>query len=314
MPERVALPAPTLRELMKSPAVQGLLWVTAANSLFAMMSVSARLASRSASWATVGGSRAFVGALVALAVARWVGAPLRTKRRGLSWARSLLGTASMLATFYAISSPSISVGDAVTLFSTAPILIALLSRRMLGERPDRGLWVVLLVAFAGVVLVAGPRLSFAAAPAVSALLAAVFSALAMMFLRRMRTAHEGEEPESSEAIAFHFGAVAFVVHVIVGASSFRVPDPADVGWLVVTGVSGGVAQLAMTRAYAMTEAARLGAVGYLGTVMAVAAAILFLDERPSWTQLAGSALVVGAGAALAFATARASASRLPVAR
>ena len=269
------------------------------------MTIAARLASRSASWTTVGGTRAFVGAGVALVVALHRRAPLSTRRRGLSWARSLLGTGAMLSTFYAVSSPELGVSTAVTLFATAPLFIAILSPRILGEEPGRILWGVLLVAFSGVVLVAGTHLDVAAFPATCALLAAMFSALAMMFLRMMRSGGHGEEPESAEAIALHFGLVAFAAHAVLGVFSFRVPTLEDSFWLLVTGVSGGVAQLAMTRAYALTEAARLGAVGYIGTVMGFVGSVVFLHERPDPTQIVGAVLVIGAGVVLAISSARA---------
>jgi len=278
--------------------------MVAANVLFAAMAISARLASRSASWTTVGASRALVGAAVAFAFALRSGASLRTRNRGLAWARSISGTLAMLATFYALGSPNLAVGDAATIFATAPILIALFSPWLLGEKASRGLWGVLLVAFAGVALVAGPQLSFSGLPACASMLSAVFSALAMMFLRRMRSGHGSGEPESTEAIALHFALVAFAAHAIFGLFSFRMPTARDAGWLFLTGFTGGLAQLAMTRAYALTEAARLGAVSYLNTVVTFLAGIVFLGERPAWTQLAGCALVVSAGLALAVSAAR----------
>ncbi|MFO0762325.1 MAG: DMT family transporter [Byssovorax sp.] len=294
----------------RASALRGLLWMTVANTLFSVMSISARLASRTASWAAVGAGRALLGACVAAAFALRSGKPLRTKSRGLSWARSIFGTISMLATFYALGQKSLPVGDAVTIFATAPILIALFSPRLLGETPSRGLWGVLLVAFAGVALIAGPRLDVAGAPAASALVAAIFSALAMMFLRKMRAGTQDGTPESAEAIALHFALVSFAVHVVFAAFSFRAPAPRDWIFLFVTGLSGGLAQLAMTQAYAMTEAARLGAISYVGTVISFFAGVVFLDERPSLLQIGGVALVIGAGSVLAVGASRA-ASRIP---
>ncbi len=275
-----------------------------ANTLFAVMTLSARLASESASWSTVAATRAFVGGLCALALAWHTGATLRTKSSGLSWARSLFGTAAMISTFYALSAPELAVGDAVTLFATSPLLIAALSPKILGERTGRALWAVLAIAFLGVALVAGPHLSFASPAAGAAFGAAVWSALAMMFLRKMRSPRDGKAPESAEAIALHFSMTSFTILALIAIPSFRVPSARDAALLLLTGVSGGVAQLAMTRAYALTEAARLGAVSYLGTVLSFVGAIALLGERPEPTQIAGSLLVVGAGVALAWVTSR----------
>jgi drug/metabolite transporter (DMT)-like permease len=288
--------------------LRGLLWMTAANGLFAVMTIAARLASRSAHWSTVAAARAGIGALVALAFALGRKAPLVPRARGLSWARSLLGTAAMITTFYAVGSEELAVGDAATLFATAPIFIAALSPWLLGERTDRSLWLVLLVAFGGAAIIAGPHLSFGSLPAAAALAAAVFSALAMMFLRKMRSGAGKDTPESAESIAFHFGAVAFLVFLGINLFCFRAPT--GWGWLLlgVAGLSGGLAQLAMTRAYALTEAARLGAISYLGTVLSLAGSFLILGERPSPLQVLGSLLVIGAGMTLAWLSARSVAS------
>ena len=61
--------------------------------LFALMNFFARLATTSASWMTVGGVRALIGAMVAIGVARIRGSSLvANDRRALFW-RSLFGTA-----------------------------------------------------------------------------------------------------------------------------------------------------------------------------------------------------------------------------
>ncbi len=282
--------------------MRGLGWMLIANVLFAAMTVFARLASHHASWMEVGMTRAGVGAAIAVALAAHGGTTLRTRRRGLSWARSLFGTGAMLCTFYALGAPDLPVGDAVTLGATAPIFIALLSGPFLGERPGRIVWVVTLIAFSGIALIAGPRFAAGGFSAAVALGAAGFSAFAMMFLRRMRSG--GAEAESVEAITLHFSLVALAVHLALALPTLVVPSSVGLGWLIATGLAGGFAQIAMTRAYALTEAARLGAASYVGTVLAQLGAVLFLGEQPGPAQLLGAALVVGAGVALAVGTSR----------
>ena len=109
---------------------------------------------------------------------------------------------------------------------------------------------------------------------------------------------------SVEAITLHFSLVAFAAHLALALPNLASPSGTTLGWLIGTGVAGGLAQIAMTRAYALTEAARLGAASYVGTVLAQLGAVLFLGEQPGVTQLAGAALVVGAGVALAAGAAR----------
>jgi len=269
-----------------------------ASALFAVMTLAARMAARSAGWATIGASRAFMGGMVALFFAWQTGVSLKTRSPRMSWARSGFGTISMITTFYALGRTDLALGDAVTLLSMAPLFIAVLAPTFLGERSSARLWGVLLVAFAGVALIAGPHLSFRALPAVSAVVAALSSAIAMMFLRRMRS---GGEPENAEAIAFHFSVVGFTALFVINLFSFRMPTAVDAVYLALAGTAGGLAQLAMTRAYALAQAARLGAMGYLGTVMSFVGSILLLGEEPQLGQLFGAVLVIGAGVVLALA-------------
>lgn len=287
--------APLTRE------TRGLILMCLASALFAVMTLAARTAAASANWAAIGASRAFMGAVIALVFALQTGASLKTRSPGLSWARSIFGTISAMATFYALSRVDLALGDAVTLLSTSPLFIALLAPKLLREPTHPRVWGVLVVAFVGVAMIAGPHLSLRALPAASALLAAVTSAIAMMFLRLMRSGQSGE-PESTAAIAFHFAVVAFLVQLVANFFVWQMPTPRDWGFLALAGTAGGLAQLAMTRAYALAQAARLGAMSYLGTVLSFIGSVALIGEEPRAVQLAGSVLVVGAGVMLALTT------------
>lgn len=272
----------------------GMVWMIAASVLFAVMNVLARVAAADAPWQEVAASRTVVGAMVAIGVAVWRGAPLRVKDQRLAWGRSLFGTGAMLCGFYTLAAPAIALGDAVTLGATTPIFIALLSPFVLREPSGRGLWLATLLGFAGVTLVIGPTFHIAGHLALIATLGALFSAAAMMWLRKL-----GPD-ESAEAIAAHFSIVASVATVILAVPVARVPGGGGVLALVGTGLTGGLAQLCMTRAYALERAAKVGSVGYLGIALSHVLAAGVLDERPSAHQLLGTAMVTGGGLLLAL--------------
>ena len=79
--------------------------------LFALMNFFARRATASASWASVAAVRAMIGALVAVMVVRARGSSLVAKDGRAIIGRSVLGTLSMLLTFYALSSRTLSLGE-----------------------------------------------------------------------------------------------------------------------------------------------------------------------------------------------------------
>ncbi|MGK4004295.1 DMT family transporter [Sorangium sp. So ce1036] len=276
----------------------GVLWMILAQALFAAMNVLARLSSARAPWTEVAASRTLVGAATALGVALARGAPLTMGKsdRRLTWARSLFGTGAMLCTFYTLGASQVALGDAVTLGATSPIFVALLAPWVLGERSSRGLWLSILLAFAGVALVAAPELAIAGEIALIATLGALFSAFAMISLRKIGA---GETRASPEAIALHFSLVASAVMIALSIPGFRTPDLLGCALLVATGLAGGLAQLAMTRAYALDNAARIGAIGYAGVVLSHVLGAAWLGEIPSAHQLLGTALVMAAGLWLA---------------
>lgn len=308
LPER--LPAPSGRAPARSaPAgvspLAGLLWMTVASALFAVMNVLVRLSSARVPWIEVAAVRGLVGAAVAVTAARARGVPLVIHDRRLGWARSLFGTGALLCGFYAMGSPGMALGDAVTLQSLSPIFVALLAPALLGERGGRRVWIATAAAFAGVALVAGPSFHVAAKPAVIATLGALLSAMAMIWLRRLgRRGESGAAAESPEAIVAHFSMVAATTTTLLALPVMRMPDAAGAVMLASIGVTGGLAQIAMTRAYALERAARLGPVSYLGVVLSHVGGALLLGEATGPAQLTGTALVVGSGVVLAIAAMR----------
>lgn len=269
-------------------------WMLVASLMFSIMTVSARLGSAHLPWSEVAFARCLVGLIVALSVARVRRDPLKLTNSKGAWGRSLFGTAAMLATFYTIGAPEISLGDASALRSTSPIFIAFLAPWAINERTTKRIWVATPLAFAGVVALAQPSFEIAGHLAFLSVLAAFFSACAMMFLRKLGP------NESAEAVAAHFSAVGSAVALLIMLADFVMPDANGWLWLALTGVSSGLGQLTMTRAYALDHAARVGTIGYVGVVTTQIIAALWLGEIPTALQVVGSALVIAGGLWLAL--------------
>jgi len=263
-----------------------------AQVLFAAMATSARVGGRRLPWQEVCASRFLVGALTVLVVARVRGRSLRLSNRRASWVRSVLGTLSAAGTFYLYARPQLPIGDAVTLLSTTPIFVALLGVPLLGESVRRSVVVALGCGFAGIALVAQPTFSTAGHLVAIGTLTAITAALAFIWLRRIGSS------ESSEAVVFHFACVGFAAMMLLSVPVWRTPDARDAVALFATGFFGGIAQIAMTRAYALDAAARVSVLGYSGVIFARALAFAVFGEVPDGAQTLGSLLIVGSGALL----------------
>ncbi len=278
--------------------------MAASATLFAFMNFFAKLASSSASWASVGAVRALIGAIVAIAVARARGVSLAaTDRRAIFW-RSLFGTGAMMTTFYALSSPTLGLGDTVTLLNLMPVFLSVLAPIFLRERTTMAVGLGIALALGGVVLVVRPTFVFGGTShgggvyAAVAVLAALLSSIAMMLLRRVG------QTESAEAIAVHFSLFAAVTLAVVSLFDLRMPTTRDAAFMVAAGVCAGFAQIAMTRAYSLEQAARVSAMSYLAVVASALLGAVALGERPPLTAILGMALVVGGGVVVSFAKER----------
>ncbi|MGH7702105.1 MAG: DMT family transporter [Gemmatimonadales bacterium] len=269
-------------------------WMILAQLFFAGMNLTTRLGAHALPWSEIAAVRFLVGALVAVVVARGRGTSIRITDRRNAWLRSLFGTGSALGTFYALASPRISVGDAATLGATGPIFVALLSAPLLGERVGRHLTLAVLTAFAGVVAVVQPSFESAAPVALAATGGAVFFALAMIWLRKLGP------NESGEAVVFHFSVVAAVITLALSLPVWQTPDRTSLLYLLGTGLSGGLAQVAMTRAYALDRAARVSALGYLSIVLTHGLAIPLFRAPTTLLQVIGTALVIGGGLLVSY--------------
>lgn len=259
-----------------------------AQLFFAGMNVCTRLGGQQLPWAEVGAARFLVGALMAGGLALYQGASLHITDRRSARRRSVFGALSALCAFYALASTRIALGDVATLGATAPIFVAMLSVPLLGERVGGRVTLALLLVFAGIVAVVGPSFGVAAPVAAVAIAGAMLYALALIWLRKVGP---GETPY---AVVLHFSLVGLGAMLVFALPVWVWPDIRGTLLLLGAGLTGGGAQLAMTRAYSLHRAAPLAALSGIGIVLTHLLAIPIFGEAPSLWQLGGSLLVIGA--------------------
>lgn len=281
--------------------LRALSFMLIAATSFAAMNAMAR-GLRAIPWPMLALARALFGLGVALAVARARGGSLAVRDRATMWERSLFGSLGMLCTFYALT--HMPLGDATALLNTTPLWIAVLARVRMGERSSWRVKLALALAFAGVVLVERPGLAVGDLTGLVALAAGVFGAMAMVSLRRLAG-------ERVDAVVVHFSAVASVITaaltayaVMRGARPPALAAPVAAG-VVLMGASASLGQLAMTRAYALDKAARVGAASFAQVLLAVLLDVAVFHRAPVAESVAGIALIVTGGAALVWDASRA---------
>jgi drug/metabolite transporter (DMT)-like permease len=205
--------------------------------------------------------------------------------------RSLSGTVSMFCWFAALT--LIPLADFTAINFAAPMFLTLLAMLFLGERIHRYRWTALAIGFIGVSIMIGPHLTFGGGSlgVGLSLAAAVFSALAMMFLRGM-SGSGGEHPIT---ITFYFSVTSMAC--AAATAPWGWPMPTGPQWLLIVaiGVLGLTGQLLMTLSYRHAEASTIAPLDYTNLLFAVTFGYVFFGETPHLSIWIGAPLVIAGG-------------------
>jgi drug/metabolite transporter (DMT)-like permease len=241
--------------------------------------------------------RSFFSLVPLFAVSWWtVGAAsvVRTNRPIVHLLRSVAGTSSLFLNFAAVQ--RLPLADITGFSFVAPIFAVVLAALFLNEKVGRFRWAAVLVGFAGIMLMIEPHGGFQhliaagfSSGASLALMGALLSSLVVIFIRQMSAT------ERSETIVFYFMSTCAVVSAVAMAGNWVTPTGADLVWLVVCGIVGGIGQICMTYSYRYAEPSLLAPFDCVAMVWAVALGYFVLGEVPKPLVMAGAGVVVAAG-------------------
>jgi drug/metabolite transporter (DMT)-like permease len=276
---------------MTAPALRPYLWMLAGSVCFSGMVLLIHAAAdrRACDWQVQGVVRSALATIFALTAALATGARLTLFRPPVLWVRSLAGSASMVATFFALT--RLPASEVLTLTNTFPVWVAVIVAATGGERLTAGVWAAVLCAVAGVAVVQRPGLAGLPPPAWAALVAAVFTAVAMLGLNRVHGV-------SSLGIVAHFSAVATAV--CVGSlvlfprttGNAGLADPVNLVLLAGVGVTAVCGQVCLTKAFRTGPATRVSVVSLTQVVFTMAFEAAAGWRTPDGWTVAGTALVL----------------------
>ena len=234
-------------------------------------------------------------AVIALAVAIFAasrGLSLKVSDKRKMLLRCVVGLTAMILYFTALG--RIPIGQAVTLQYTAPLFVALLSGRVIRERVEPMVALLVGSAFAGIVLIVSPDLSSIDSDALLALGSGFFAAMAYMYVRELRNT------DSASSVVFWFAAFS-----VVGSIFQALPDVEGLEWktvaaLIGIGIGAGGGQVGITMAYHRANAAWVSAFSYLTVIVATFYGFTLFNETLGASDWLGGLLIVGSGIALIF--------------
>jgi drug/metabolite transporter (DMT)-like permease len=185
----------------------------------------------------------------------------------------------------------LSLAKTYALFFVAPLLIAVFSIFMLGERVHRAQWLAIAIGFGGVLIVLRPDTGtgFGWAGTLAVLTTAVCYALSSVLVKIIgRT-------DSTPAMVFWMTCM-----LAIGATTLALP-----GWqpiheehyLLILGIAitGAIGQWGITEAFKRAPAASVAPLEYSGLAWVIMIDFAVWSVVPSWRTLAGAAVIIGCG-------------------
>lgn len=210
-----------------------------------------------------------------------------TRRIGLLALRGVLSAISTVAFFFSLE--HFEEADVYAVALVAPIIVALLSGRVLGERVPTVRWVTILIGFVGVIVALRPGIGLLNVWVLLALVSAAAYAFAMM-LNRMLT-----RTEDSLTIVFYMSASACVVLLPTLPSDWKPIPLGDSLPLIVVGLLASVAHYLMVQAYRYAAAHTIITFDYVSVFYVVVVGYLLFSVMPESYMVYGLILLVSCG-------------------
>lgn len=277
--------------------VRGILLSVGAVTLFTAMQAIVKAVDRIPAGETVF-FRSFLGLPVLLIWLAWqgeLGHGLKVKSWKSHAIRAIVGTTAMSLGFSGVR--LIPLPDATALRFVTPILIVILAAVFLGERIRLVRISAVAAGLVGVVIILLPQLSMEASDqallgAGLILASASCAALAQIFIKAMAG------KEHTAAIVFWFSTTASILSLTTIAFGWVMPDGREWLFLITMGLCGGLGQIMITSSYKYADVGVIAPFTYISMLWSVIIGFIFFDEIPTKQVLAGSALIIAAGAAI----------------
>lgn len=219
---------------------------------------------------------------------------VRTRRPGAQVVRALLLVAVSGLAMAAFQ--LMPLAEATALLFVTPLFVSLLAGPLLGERAGSRRWLALLAGFAGMLLIARPGGSLPAAGVAFALAAAACYSLYQIQTRMLAPT------ENTVTMVFYTALVGTTAMTLALPWIWAGPLPTPLEALMIAslGLYGGTGHFLLTHAFRLAAASTLSPFSYVQLIWALALGWLLYGDLPDPAAVAGMAVIVGSGLAVAL--------------
>lgn len=208
--------------------------------------------------------------------------------------RGVFGTAAMSLRFFGLG--ILAFPEVSALIYSNPLFLTILAALFLGETVRAFRWTTVIIGFAGVLIILWPNLNFSEhdhplhlIASIGVIASAGLAALAHIQIRKLT------QTEGTPQIVFYFSLTTTILALCTLPFGWVIPPLWAAGLLALSGLIGGIGQIALTAAYRAAPASVVAPFEYISMVLAVFIGIFIFDEVPTSYMLIGASVVVASG-------------------
>lgn len=183
----------------------------------------------------------------------------------------------------------IGLAHSQAIFASGPIIVALLSMPLLGERVGWRRWTAISAGLLGVLIILKPD-GGGLDPGVLVALAGAF-----VFALYVIATRYASRDDSAMTSFFYTGIGGALLMSVIGPFFWVNPAPADLAWLGLVCLTGIASHGLLIRAYDILDAAAVQPIMYLQLVFASVLGVMLFGETLSFNVVVGSVIVAAAG-------------------
>lgn len=275
-----------MSKIKKNLAIVGIIYAIISCFIFSIMNALVKAVATRISSNEIVFFRSIIGMIMILYFMKKEKVSLSKTGISMLALRGCCGAFYMVCYFYAIA--NMPLVDAVIIINMSPFFTVILSRIFLKEKVSGKVYLLMIVAFIGVMFIINPlKYSTFSVVAILAIMAAVFDAAADICIRYL-----GQKYHTYEII-FYFMIMATIVSIPLMWNQFAIPNFKELLFLICIGVVSLLAQIFLTKAFTYENAIIVDAVRYIGIVFNAFWGLIFWKETPDGFSIIGIVLIVG---------------------
>lgn len=223
--------------------------------------------------------------------------------------RGFLGALAILSSFYIVI--HLGLAEAITYQQSYPIYLAIISVIFLKLKMTKQEWLSIIAGFTGICIIFFPQFQHSNASAFDhtfGIFYAIIAALAYLSIAELSKVYENR----TIILVFMTTGVSLPILVTLTGKFFSLTQPyflfapfvmpnlIEWLWILLMGIMALIAQMYITKAFAIGNSGQVSAMGYSQIVISIFFGIIIGDPFPSFWVFLGMLLIVLSGILVAF--------------